>query len=122
MTLLHTSLRALVLLYATLSTPTWAQGRVTAAPDASQGERQAVRWFNMLDSNGDGRLTHDEVQWALRLDRRLERQFQEADANHDGVVTEAEIRSLSARRKAERLAREAAAAQGAAPQPATPRP
>ena len=117
MTILPTCRRACLLLCAALIHPAWAQGRVTAAPGASQGERQAVRWFNMLDSNGDGRLTRDEVKWALRLDRRLEQQFQEADANHDGVVTEAEIRSLAARRKAERLAREAEAPTGATPRP-----
>lgn len=93
--------------------PAWAQGRATAAPGAGKGEQQAVQWFNMLDRNGDGRLTRDEVKWAFKLDPRLEQQFNEADANHDGVVTEAEIRALAARRKAERAARKAAAGAAA---------
>lgn len=91
-----------------------AEGRVTVTVGAGKGEQQAVQWFNMLDRNGDGQLKRSEVQWAFRLDRRLEKQFDEADANHDGIVTEAEIRALAARRKAEREARRAGKAPAAA--------
>lgn len=114
MTLLHTHLRTAMLLCAMLIPPAWGQDRAVAPAGAGQGERQAVQWFNMLDRNGDGRLTRDEVQWAFRLDPRLEQQFNEADSNHDGIVTQAEIRALAARRKAERMAREASTGAGAA--------
>lgn len=105
------------------STAAAADQRVKAAPGASAGERQAVQWFNLLDRNGDGQITREEARWAFRLDRRLEQQFDEADANHDGIVTEAEIRALAARRQAERAARRAAqAAGGTAPKPAAASP
>jgi len=85
--------------------PAMAQDRrISASPQASQNERQAVQWFNLLDHNGDGQVTRTEARWAFQLDKRLAAQFDQADANHDGIVTEAEIRALAAQRKAERAA------------------
>jgi len=93
------------LLLPSLWAPAMAQDhRVSAPPQASQSERQAVQWFNLLDRNGDGQITRAEARWAFQLDKRLAAQFDQADANHDGIVTEAEIRALAAQRKAERAA------------------
>lgn len=124
MTLRSTTCAVMLLLGAALHHAACAQARVTAPAGASQGERQAVQWFNMLDRNGDGRLTRDEAKWAFRLDPRLEQQFDQADTNHDGIVTAAEIRALAARRKAERVARRSAASANRAADapPAAPRP
>ena len=122
MTLLSACLRTCALLLcATLMHPAWAQGRVAAPAGASQSERQAVQWFNLLDRNGDGQITRGEARWAFRLDPRLERQFNEADSDHDGIVTEAEIRARAAQRKAERRARSAAPEGEAAQPPAVSR-
>jgi Ca2+-binding EF-hand superfamily protein len=75
-----------------------------------------------LDSNGDGRLTPDELlpdplanavahfmpleshgkiskrEWSSRLAKRYQGFFEEADQNHDGVVTEEDVRKEILRR------------------------
>ena len=91
---------------ALLAAPAFAQ-RVTASPDAGKGEQEAVRWFNQLDRNGDGKLEREEVEWVFKLSPKVEREFNAADANRDNVVTATEIRSLAAKRRAEREARRA---------------
>jgi hypothetical protein len=100
-------LLALPLAAALLAAPALAQ-RVTASPDAGKGELEAVRWFNQLDRNGDGKLERDEVDWVFKLSPKVEREFNAADVNHDNVVTATEIRALAAKRRAEREARRAA--------------
>ena len=49
-----------------------------------------------MDKNKDGKLTKDEV-----TDQRLMRLFEEADTNHDGVVTREELLALAAKLEAE---------------------
>ena len=75
----------------------------------SRGEAQALQWFKLLDRNGDGVLTWDEVKGIPY--KRIQDDFKAADVNGNGRVTQDEIRALSARRLAERRAREAAAAR-----------
>lgn len=57
-----------------------------------------MRQFQLLDANGDGRLSRAEVALFLPLAAA----FDEADTNHDGFVTPDEIRAFSARYRAER--------------------
>jgi hypothetical protein len=49
-----------------------------------------------MDKNKDGKLTRDEI-----TDSRLLRLFDEADTNHDGVVTREELLALAAKLEAE---------------------
>lgn len=49
-----------------------------------------------MDKNKDGKLTKEEI-----TDERLTRLFDEADANHDGVVTREELLALAAKLDAE---------------------
>jgi len=49
-----------------------------------------------MDKNKDGKLTKEEI-----TDERLTRLFDEADANHDGVVTREELLALAAKLEAE---------------------
>src|SRR5262249_43574741 len=48
-----------------------------------------------FDANKDGKLTKAEV-----TDERLQRLFDRADANHDGIVTTQELTALAAREPA----------------------
>ena len=84
------------------------------APAASQpmskGEAKAIREFNMLDVNGDGKLSRKEVA----IIPRLAAAFDEADTNHDNYVTLDEVRAFAVKYRAERdRARAAQQAQGA---------
>jgi hypothetical protein len=65
---------------------------------ASRGERQAAMQFKMLDADGDGFLSRDEVA----LFPRLRDAFDKADADHDGKVSFEEIRAVALQRQAER--------------------
>ena len=78
-----------------------------AAPSApaSKNEEQAIRWFKMLDTNQDGRLSRDETAWLTRFKPALAEEFKAADANRDGYVTQNEIRALADQRRVEREAR-----------------
>ncbi len=89
-----------------------------AAPAASapmsKGEIKAIREFNMLDFNGDGKLSRNEVA----IVPRLAAAFDEADTNHDGFVTLDEVRAFTIKYRAERdRAKAAAPAAAAASQP-----
>lgn len=88
----------------TTRTPSPASAASDAAP-ASKGEEQALRWFRMLDTNHDGRLSRDETAWLTRFKPSLAEEFKAADADHDGYVTQEEVRALADRRRAEREAR-----------------
>jgi Ca2+-binding EF-hand superfamily protein len=59
----------------------------------SAGIQQPVmtdnRSFAQMDANGDGRITHDELGEA----DMLERHFEEADVDHDGSLSAAEVDS-----------------------------
>ncbi|MES2186096.1 MAG: EF-hand domain-containing protein [Pseudomonadota bacterium] len=83
---------------------------------ASRGERQAAMQFKMLDADGDGFLSRDEVA----LFPRLRDAFDKADADHDGKVSFAEIRAVALQRQAERAQAAQAPAPGASSAPGTP--
>ena len=97
-----------------------------AARQPGKNEEQALRWFSMLDADGDGRVSWKEAQVGIRLRPSLAEEFKRADLNGDGYLTQDEIRKVADRRRAERearRARERAAAEGqtsAAKAPAAP--
>lgn len=78
----------------------------TATAPLSQGEIKAQREFKMLDFNGDGKLSRQEVA----LFPRLAAAFDDADTDHDGYVTYEEVRAFAAKYRAERARARAAAA------------
>lgn len=82
-----------------------ASAAAPAAKKPSKGEAQALRWFRMLDTDSDGRISRQEAQVAIRLSSRIADYFRDADLNGDGYVTEQEIRTVADRRRAERQAR-----------------
>ena len=84
-----------------------AGGRISAGPGADRHERDAVKWFNLLDANGDGKVSLDEGRMAFRLKPSLKARFDATDSNRDGFLTESEIRAAAARQRAEREARRA---------------
>jgi EF hand len=57
-----------------------------------RGQSSLVTRMMAFDANKDGKLSKDEV-----TDSRLQRLFDRADANHDGVVTEEELTALAAK-------------------------
>lgn len=71
----------------------------------SKGEAQALQWFNMLDADGDGRVSRKEAEIGFRLRPSLKKDFEQADLNRDGYLTQDEIRNVADRRRAERQAR-----------------
>lgn len=79
------------------------------AATPSRGELKALRQFQMLDANGDGKLSRAEVA----MFPPLAAAFDEADTNHDGFVTPDEIRVFSAKYRAERERERAKAARQA---------
>lgn len=83
-------------------------------PGLSKGEVKAIREFKMLDFNGDGKLSRSEV----KLFPRLAAAFDDADTDHDGFASYAEVRAFAAKYRAERDRKKAE--QAAAAQPATP--
>lgn len=86
-----------------------------ASAPLSKGEIKAIREFNMLDFNGDGKLSRQEVA----IVPRLAAAFDDADTDHDGFVTLEEVRAFTIKYRAERdRAKAAAAAAAAQPQPA----
>jgi len=88
-----------------------------ASQPMSKGEAKAIREFQMLDMNGDGKLSRKEVA----LIPRLAAAFDDADTNHDNYVTLDEVRAFAIKYRAEReRAKAAAAAQ--APKPAASEP
>ena len=97
----------------------------TAVPDESQpglskGEIKAIREFKMLDFNGDGKLSRSEV----KLFPRLAAAFDDADTDHDGFASYAEVRAFAAKYRAERDRKKAeqAAASPQSSAPAAPAP
>ena len=75
------------------------------ASKADKGDEQAIKWFRMLDKNGDGRLSREETAWLTRFKPSLAEEFSAADANRDGFVTQDEIRALATKRRLEREAK-----------------
>ncbi|MDF1481062.1 EF-hand domain-containing protein [Extensimonas sp. H3M7-6] len=78
--------------------PAAPSSAAASTPTPSRGELKALRQFQMLDANGDGKLSRAEVA----LFPPLAAAFDEADTNHDGFVTPDEIRVFSAKYRAER--------------------
>ena len=99
--------------------PALAQPQPANAPKAaasspkkpSKGEQQALRWFAMLDSNKDGRISREEAKVAFRLHPSIADYFRDADLDGDGYLTQQEIRTVADRRRAERQERRRREAQ-----------
>lgn len=79
------------------------------AEPPGRDEKQARIWFDMLDTNRDGRLQWKEVRFVPW--KPLREEFHTADTDGDGALTPDEIRVLAKRRVAERRARKARQAQ-----------
>lgn len=78
-----------------------------AARQPGKNEEQALKWFSMLDADGDGRISWKEAQVGIRLRPSLAEEFKRADLNGDGYLTQDEIRKVADRRRTEREARRA---------------
>lgn len=90
----------------TLAQPADTPAAAEASPRTpSKGERQALKWFGMLDADKDGRISRDEARLAFRLSPAIAEYFREADLNGDGYLTQQEIRTVAERRRAERQER-----------------
>ncbi|MBK6745338.1 EF-hand domain-containing protein [Ottowia sp.] len=76
-----------------------------AAKAPGKNEQQALKWFSMLDANGDGRVSREEAKVAFRLKPSLAEVFDATDRDRDGYLTQAEIRASADRRRAERTER-----------------
>lgn len=101
--------------------PAWAQGKIDpvamTGPDGkplSKGEIKAIKDFQMLDFNKDGKISRKE----LMLVPKLYAGFDEADTNHDNYLTMDEVRVFAAKYRARRDAAKAAQAAQTAAQPA----
>lgn len=91
------------------ATPTPAQDCPPPEPTAhqprttpSQGEKQARKWFDMLDADGDGRISRAEARGAFLLKPSLKEWFNSTDTNGDDYLSEQEVREAADRRRAER--------------------
>ena len=82
-----------------------APAATTAARAPGKNEQQALKWFSMLDANGDGRISREEAKVAFRLKPSLAEVFDATDRDRDGYLTQAEIRASADRRRAERTER-----------------
>lgn len=100
--------------------PAWAEGQIDpvamTGPDGkplSKGEIKAIKDFQMLDFNKDGKISRKE----LMLVPKLYAGFDEADTNKDNYLSLEEVRVFAAKYRARREAAKAAQA-AAAPTPA----
>jgi Ca2+-binding EF-hand superfamily protein len=86
----------------------------TATAPLTQGEIKAQREFKLLDFNGDGKLSRQEVA----LFPRLAAAFDDADTDHDGYVTYEEVRAFAIKYRAQREQARATAAATPSAHPA----
>jgi len=100
--------------------PAWAEGQIDpvamTGPDGkplSKGEIKAIKDFQMLDFNKDGKISRKE----LMLVPKLYAGFDEADTNKDNYLSLEEVRVFAAKYRARRDAAKAAQA-AATPTPA----
>ncbi len=98
----------------------WAEGKIDpvamTGPDGkplSKGEIKAIKDFQMLDFNKDGKISRKE----LMLVPKLYAGFDKADTNKDNYLSLEEVRVFAAKYRARRDAAKAAQA-AAAPTPA----
>jgi hypothetical protein len=75
--------------------PGGGRGASAQARKSADGSDGLISRLMAFDENKDGKLTKDEV-----TDQRLQRLFDRADADHDGVVTKQELTALAAREPA----------------------
>ena len=68
-------------------------------------EQQAIEWFNLFDTDHDGRISRKEARMAFAVRPSLAKDFDKADLNGDGYLTQDEIRAVAERRRAERQQR-----------------
>lgn len=68
-----------------------------------KGEAQGRKWFDMLDSDGDGRISRAEARAAFFIKPSLKEWFDNTDTDGDGYLTEQEVREAADRKRAERL-------------------
>ena len=87
------------------STAPAPEAKPTKSQPRSKGEDQAVKWFGMLDADGDGRVSRKEAEVGIRLRPSLADDFKAADLNGDGYLTQEEIRTVAERRRVEHQAR-----------------
>lgn len=77
----------------------------SASAPLSKGEIKAIRQFQMLDFNGDGKLSRAEVA----IVPKVAAAFDDADTNRDNYVTLDEVRAFAVKYRAERDRARAAA-------------
>lgn len=85
----------------------------TTAP-LTKGEIKAQREFKLLDFNGDGKLSRSEVA----LFPRLSAAFDDADTDHDGLVSYEEVQAFALKYRAQKAKERAATEAAATPLPA----
>ncbi len=79
--------------------------RHSASAPLTKGEIKAIRQFEMLDFNGDGKLSRAEVA----IVPKVAAAFDDADTNRDNYVTLDEVRAFAIKYRAERDGARAAA-------------
>jgi len=85
----------------TLRADTDGDGRVSRAEATAAGAERSGEWFDKLDQNKDGYVTHDELRQAREtrhqmrgdMKEKMEQRFKDADANSDGQLSLDEVQS-----------------------------
>ncbi len=82
----------------TMRADTDGDGRVSRAEAEAAGSKRSTDWFDKLDMNKDGFVTHDEMRQAKETRRgemkaRFDERFKEADINNDGQLSLDEVQA-----------------------------